>query len=561
MAKRSCTTLQGARQSRHMPKTLAASPRVCRVFVLLIFSGFIFNSTASDAQGQTSPELLTYEELVQLYQQPVPPEPLQRKLTALLNTPFVSNAASQKGVKPIKPQSPVLGPFLRVAFWNIERGLQYEAVEGALGGARTYAALLHNTTLAHASATRAPALKEAALLSQADVIVLNEVDWGIKRTDYRNVIADLAGALRMNYAYGVEFVEVDPIALGLEKFEGVKDGSEELIRDTKVEPAKYKGLHGTAILSRYRLENVQLHPLKFQGHDWYEDEKKSVAPVEKGKRQIAEQVFLEKIYRQVRRGGRMMLQAEIVDPQLPEGRVTIVATHLEDRTTPKNREKQLKELLDRIKDINAPVILTGDMNTTGEDATPTSLKREVTKRLGSKSFWLHRGIGYALGVGILKDVLIGGVKFVRNQADPTVKHVPIVAPNPAAGFFDTLKDFRFSDGGAFDFRGEPNRSIGQSSETLGNSNERGSKGFVTTFEVERKVGSIGKFKLDWFFVKPPALTDPDKKDQPHLFAPHFGRTLKPLNYSIEQRISDHSPITVDLPLQEPRIVEPLTRKN
>lgn len=552
---------QEARQSRHMPKTLAGSIRISRGFFLLIVFSFIFNSTASDAPGQNNPQLLTYEELVQLYEQPVPAEPLQRKLTALLNTPFVSNAASQRGVKAIKPQSPILGPVLRVAFWNIERGLQYEAIEGALGGSRTYAALLHNTSLAHSSATRAPALKEAGLLNQADVIVLNEVDWGMKRTDYRNVIADLAAALRMNYAYGVEFVEVDPIALGLEKFEGVKNGDEKLIRETKVDPAKYKGLHGTAILSRYRLENVQLRPMQFQGHDWYEDEKKSVAPIEKGKRQIAEQVFLETIYRQVRRGGRMMLQADIVDPQLPEGRVTIVATHLEDRTTPKNREKQLKELLDRIKDISSPVILTGDMNTTAEDATPTSLKREVTKRLGSRSFWIHRGIGYALGVGIIKDVLIGGVKFVRNQSDPTVKHVPIVAPNPAAGFFETLKDFRFSDGSAFDFRGEPARSTGQSSETLGNSNERGSKGFVTTFEVERKVGSIGKFKLDWFFVKPPALTDPDKEDQPHLFAPHFGRTLKPLNYSIEQRISDHSPITVDLPLQEPRIVEPLVRKN
>ena len=552
---------QGARQSRYRPKTQAASIRFrCGFFLLIVFSLF-FNSTTSEAQGQSNPAFLTYEELVQLYEQPVPAEPLQRKLAALLNTPFVNNAASQRGVKPLKPQSPVLGPFLRVAFWNIERGLQYEAIEGALGGNRTYATLLHNTTLAHSSSTRAAALKEAALLNQADVIVLNEVDWGMKRTDYRNVIAELAAALRMNYAYGVEFVEVDPIALGLEKFEGIKDGDEELIRETKVDPAKYKGLHGTAILSRYRLENVQLIPLQFQGHDWYQDEKKSVAPVEKGKRQIAEQVFLEKIYRQIRRGGRTMLQAEIVDPQLPNGRVTIVATHLEDRTTPKNREKQLEELLARIKEINSPVILAGDMNTSGEDATPTSLKREVTKRLGSKSFWIHRGISYALGVGIIKDVLIGGVKFVRNQSDPTVKHVPIVAPNPAAGFFEALKDFRFNDGGAFDFRGEPARSTGNSSETLGNSNERGPKGFVTTFEVERKVGSIGKFKLDWFFVKPPALTDPDKKDQPHLFAPHFGRTLKSLNYSIEHRISDHSPIIVDLPLQEPRIVEPVVRKN
>ncbi|MGI8735572.1 MAG: alpha/beta family hydrolase [Pyrinomonadaceae bacterium] len=377
-----------------------------------------------------------------------------------------------------------------------------------------------------------------------------------------NVVADLAAALRMNYAYGVEFVEVDPIALGLEKFDDIEAANRaELVDEIKVDTAKYKGLHGTAILSRYRLENVRLQPFTYQAHDWYEDEKKSVAPVEKGKRKIAEQVFLEKIYRQVRRGGRMMLLADLVDPQIPRGRVRIVATHLEDRTTPRNREKQLKEMLDQIKDITSPVILAGDMNTTGEDSTPTSLTREVKKRLGSKSFWLERGVGYALGVGILKDVVIGGVKFVRNQSDPTVKHVPIVAPNPAAGFFDTLKDFRFSDGTAFDFRGERERSVGQSSETLGNSNERGSKGFVTTFEVERKVASLGKFKLDWFFIKPPSLSDPDDRTQPHLFAPHFGRTLKTLNYSIEDRISDHSPILVDLPFQEPRLTATAARKN
>ena len=224
-------------------------------------------------------ELLTYEELVQLYEQPVPAEPLQRKLTALLNTPFVSNAAEPARSEATKASESSAWPFsasrlLEHRTWTCST----KRLKRALGGTRTYAALLHNTTLAHSSSTRAAALKEAALLNQADVIVLNEVDWGMKRTDYRNVIADLASALRMNYAYGVEFVEVDPIALGLEKFEGVKNGDEELIRDTKVDPAKYKGLHGTAILSRYRLENVQLIPLQFQGHDWYAGRKEKRRP-------------------------------------------------------------------------------------------------------------------------------------------------------------------------------------------------------------------------------------------------------------------------------------------
>jgi hypothetical protein len=114
-----------------------------------------------------------------------------------------------------------------------------------------------------------------------------------------------------------------------------------------------------------------------------------------------------------------------------------------------------------------------------------------------------------------------------------------------------LKDFRFADGNSFDFRGERERSIGEKDDPLANSNERGDKGFVTTFEVERTISFVGKFKLDWFFVKPPALTDPYAKDAPHRFAPHFGRTLKALNDAPKERISDHAPITVDLPLAEP----------
>ena len=134
-----------------MPKTGFAS--ACRsLFLLLLFVATTCSLTTSQAQEQIAPELFSYQELVQLYEQPTPNEALQRKLRALLNTPFVSNTATRRGVKPLRPSSPELGPFLRVAFWNIERGLQYEAIESALGGTRTYAALLHNTTLAHSSA-------------------------------------------------------------------------------------------------------------------------------------------------------------------------------------------------------------------------------------------------------------------------------------------------------------------------------------------------------------------------------------------------------------------------
>ncbi len=134
-----------------------------------------------------------------------------------------------------------------------------------------------------------------------------------------------------------------------------------------------------------------------------------------------------------------------------------------------------------------------------------------------------------------------------------MKSIPVVASNPEAEFFEKLKDFRFADGNAFDFRGERDRSIGGKDDPLANSNERGDKGFITTFEVERTIAFVGKFKLDWIFVKPLGLTEPYAKDQPHRFAPHFGRTLKLLNEAPSDRISDHAPIMVDLPIAEPRL--------
>lgn len=107
-------------------------------------------------------------------------------------------------------------------------------------------------------------------------------------------------------------------------------------------------------------------------------------------------------------------------------------------------------------------------------------------------------------------------------------------------------DFRFNDGGAFDFRGSKQFSVGRSEETLSNSNERASKGFVSTLELKGKVTI--EMKLDWIFVKPAELNDPDDTKQPYVMAPQFGRTLKTLNYSLKNRISDHNPLIVDLRL-------------
>lgn len=499
-------------------------------------------------------ELLTYRELVDLYELSDPPAPLQIKLQKLLTTPFVNNQMVEKRAHGVGSNATLLGRSLRIAHWNIERGLEYEVLESIFTDSDKYVSLLDQTKYPAGSEKRAMVLEQAEALRQADVIVLNEVDWGLKRTGYRNVVADLAAAAKLNYAFGTEFIEVDPIALGKEKFEKLEASERGVLNaQIKIDTELYKGLHGSAILSRYPLENVRLIPFQFQGYDWYEGEKKGTTKIEQGYRKASEIAFREKVEREVRRGGRTMLLADIVDSSFPAGRVTIVATHLESKTKPSNRVRQLEELLTTIKDIKNPVVVAGDMNTSTRDSTPTSIKREIKKRLGSKKYWIEQSIKFLTGLSWPSALLLGGANEYRKQADPTVRNVHFVATNPEARFFELLKNFRFADGGAFDFRGSRERSIGSGASPLANSNQRGRKGFITTFEVERTIGFVGKFKLDWIFVKPARLSSPYDDRQSYLFAPHFARTLKELNHSIEDRVSDHDPLIVDLPLGEPDI--------
>lgn len=533
-----------------MKNRFETSRRIAKSLCSLIVAVTMLSSATTVLRSQqrsvTGPPLLTYNDLVALYENEVPPEELQNRLTRLLSTPFVYNGYETKVNR--RGASRPSENFIRIAAWNIERGLEFDAVKAALSNDQRFF-----RTLTPSKRPSRVNLKEvsdqSSKLSRADIVVLNEVDWGLKRTNYRNVAKELAAALRMNYAYAVEFVEVDPLTLGTETFENETSADKsQIIKNIAVDKSRTLGLHGTAILSRFPLRNVRVLRFENQGHDWYTDEKKGVSSLEKGKRKGAGLVFSEKIMREVRRGNRMALLADIEDSDLT-GALTVVATHLEAKTKPENRLKQLEELLAYIKDISHPVVLAGDMNTSGSDSTPTSFEREVKKRVGSEKFWATQGIKYATGVGLFYDLTVGAIKAKRMQSDPTVKSIRFVSENPEEKFFNRLKDFRFADGGAFDFRGSRDYSVGASSDTLSDSNERASKGFVSTLELKGKITVT--LKLDWFFVKPAKLTDPDDRAQSYLLAPTFGHTLKTLNYSLKDRISDHNPLIVDLPLSEP----------
>jgi hypothetical protein len=60
---------------------------------------------------------------------------------------------------------------------------------------------------------------------------------------------------------------------------------------------------------------------------------------------------------------------------------------------------------------------------------------------------------------------------------------------------------------------------------------------------------VAKFKLDWVLVNAD-LANPRDRKGPYRFEPHFGRTLTDLNNSMPESLTDHRPVTIDLPFNE-----------
>jgi endonuclease/exonuclease/phosphatase family metal-dependent hydrolase len=110
------------------------------------------------------------------------------------------------------------GP-IRVVAWNIERGIQVDAIISIL--------------------------QEHPSLRNADVLLLSELDWGMARTGNRFIAREIAAALGMNYAFA-------PCYMALSKGAGVEKDAE---------GENTESLHGIAVLSRYPIRQVQAVPL------------------------------------------------------------------------------------------------------------------------------------------------------------------------------------------------------------------------------------------------------------------------------------------------------------
>ncbi|HVT95788.1 MAG TPA: endonuclease/exonuclease/phosphatase family protein [Bryobacteraceae bacterium] len=183
------------------------------------------------------------------------------------------------------------GRELRILDWNIDRGFRYAEI---LNGIRRLA---------------------------PDVCLLQEVDLHAARSGGRDVAADLARDLQMNYVFAPEFRELG---------QG-REGS-----------AAY---HGQAILSRLPILNARILRFTRQSGFW------------KARRYVPNWSLLQR-----REGGRMALVAEL---DSGPGRLVVYDVHLESRSLGRIQYRQLIETVEdsRRYGADAGIVLAGDLNT------------------------------------------------------------------------------------------------------------------------------------------------------------------------------------------------------
>lgn len=512
---------------------------------------------ASPAQAQEAiprhveMEYLSYAELVQLSNEPYPEGELKENLERFWRQAEIDNTAYLSGSKPRELEDPFLGKYLRLATWNIEKSIEMpEAIKLWTAETDVFQSMLDLKKAPVGSKLAQKASQQRGRLILADVIVLQEMEIGIKRSGYLHAARELAQSLGMNYAYAPQYLEVDPVILGQEMVH-YNDGKTDAEASDyyRVDPEKYKGVFGSAVLSRYPIKHVELRQLYYQPYDWYFSERKKVGFLEHGRRLGGKTIFQNEITREMKVGGRNYFRVDLEVPDLPENTLSIINIHLEIKCKPKERERQMIEILHEIQKISHPVIMVGDFNASPVDISAISASKLAKEGIKNPTNWLSGAVNYLTPNGLILNTTRGLSNITKNLNNPLATNVKVLAPNPLKPLFKRIQKFRFRDGGYFDFRGDEERSIGGKKGDLANSNQRGTKGFITSFSVRRPWGVIGRFRLDWVFVKS-YLREGDEPLQ-YQFAPHFAETMQAMSEALKVSISDHYPSVVDLPFKEP----------
>lgn len=533
------------------------------IALMLVFI-FSINSLAilSYAEEPTNQEL-SFKDFVKIYEDKDYKRPITKKI---LSTPIIDNTINTTDKISYKTH-PKLNDLVVLTQWDLLYNLEPENVYNAFFNPEKLLELSkkdyesNSIYLKNDKEDSEPFLKvkekitqESKILNSSDIIVLNNVDIGMPRTQYRNVPLELAQKLNYNYTFAPEFIEVDPATLGIEdnRWSDSNMVTEAgIAKDYEVDQTKYKGLTGTAILSRFPLSNVRIIPL-VDTYDWYNSEKNNNYKIEDAVRFGMKSVFKEDNLRQIRVGRRMALIADI---ELPEGTFTVVGTQIEKRTRPNERAKQMKDLLSQIKGIKNPVILAGNLNTSTYNHQPKGVKNMLQNKFSDPDAIADTAFFIFVPVGMVLAWVVRPVfDIFRKVNDPTVISIPILSPNREKKMFNAIRKFEFDDGYKFDFRGNAETSVNNSSKLFSSSNERGKKGYVTTYKTKRNLG-ISNYKLSWIMAKGYNKTNKSNKNSCEKMAPHFGKTLYSLNFSYAQPISIQAPITAVFPLYDYKKIE------
>ena len=518
---------------------------ILKKFVSLILLIGIFLNPAF-AIEKTIP--LEFNDFVEIYNNK---EYQQEKTTAILNTPIINNTINVQEKYTYKTH-PKLKELVVLTQWDLEQNTSFEKIKDAFFAPEKLVETSftdYNSNTFFLSSDKDIAtekfdiikdkiIKQSNILRSADVFVFNNITIGMPENDYKNTPLEIATMLGYNYAFIPEFIEVDPIYIGLEK-----------TKNFTIDKEKYQGLSGTAIISRFPLKNVRIKNLK-SVYDWYEIEKNNHYALETASRFAMKSVFKEENDRNVRLGGRKALLADI---EIPNGQFTIVATQIEKRTRPNERAKQMKSLLNQIKDIQNPVILAGNFNTTTYNHQPKGVKNVLKNKFTDPDAIAETVFFFVVPVGVVVSWIVRPVfDIFRKVNDPTVISIPIFSPNREKKMFNALKRFEFEDGYKFDFRGNPDTSIGSSKKMFSSSNERGKKGYISTYKTQRNLG-ISNYKISWIIAKSyntENRPNPKKDEISERMAPHFGMTFYELNFSYANPISIQAPISAVFPITD-----------
>ena len=468
-----------------------------------------------------------------------------KKAEKLFASPFIDNSHYFKHGPPKPREYERIGPSLRVSTWNLEKSVRTIDVAQMMKSLGSFQTQLRPDVLKN-EAKYQEALRQRNILAQSDILLLQEMDLGHCRSGYVFAAKHLAQELGMNFVYAPQQLEIDGVYLGLEEPNG--ETNHQTCSQLGGNPSAYKGVFGVAVLSRFPIKRVQAFQLRNQPYDWYYDEMERPDFVEITRRETTEGLFHFRPVREVKYGGRGFTRVDLHVPHVPHETISVINVHLEIKTTPHQRAEQVREILSYIKDIKNPVVMAGDFNSASRDVSSTSFARLTSRTASDPTFLFSTGLFLANVTGV--NQLRGGINTLKNFRDPLAWHIPVIFPNKSRELFSVVRRFRFSDGGAFDFRGDRSHSSRRERGLLSNSNQRhGGKGFTYTFELPRPIGPLGRERLDWIFVKS-FLTKPTDRRGPYQLAPQFGETLSSINLSAKEAYSDHHPISVLLPLQE-----------